>query len=338
MRIAIAIILTVMTLIGINVLINTQGTNVYTWILLVLVESYVLLSFRTIRVNEVAMLTIFDEPIKDFERKGLVFIPLGIAKLVKMDGTIHQEELPGNPEQIFREEGKIPDGMFPPNRVKFGPPDPNDKDLADDLYNSQMVAEVPVIVAWRIVSVKTFQDQKIFTEKNCTQNLTDKVRAIFGTNLLSGVTPAKALRKARELNKQGKTELAEATASWGIVIEDTYMGTFIYSHDLNKAVEQATEEREKAKGLLTKTRAETDAKIMTAEGKATAALSEQKELLALGLATKEGVPEGEIRRLPDPTIKAQTDALKELGKITGTLVLGNATAMLGIPGSRKEEK
>ena len=79
--------------------------------------------------------------------------------------------------------------------------------------------------------------------------------------------------------------------------------------------------------------------VHEADGKAKAVIlgadAEKGRLLKTGLARANAT--GDITELiPDATTQAQTDALKKLSEIKGTLVLGEATTMLGI--GNKEDK
>jgi regulator of protease activity HflC (stomatin/prohibitin superfamily) len=306
---------------------ETHGVNTG-WILLAFIVAYLIFSFGTVKVNEVAMMAVFDKPIGNIG-KGLYFAPAGIVSVQTEVGTVFQDELPADPEKIFRlpegsrDDGKIPEGMFPPIRVKFGQPgptnitnpDPVDLKLKDDPYNVAMVAEVVPVVSWRINDATMFF-RVMGDVKNCRQILADKAVELFGDEF-ANVTPAKAALTLNATSQKLEDMLVTESKAkeWGIEIRDAYVKPFIFTHALNTSVIGVSIAQQNAK-----------AAVHTAEGTAKAveiaAGAERERLLKTGLA-KTGTDDN-IELVPDATTKAHTDALKELAKVTGTLVLGDS--------------
>ncbi len=209
---------------------------------------WICFSFGQVDADEVAGMFLFGAPLGDIGH-GLYYAPKGIIKVRKFSGTHNQEELPGEPDKIFRDEDKmpVPAGMVPPNRVKFGQPDPSDPEhaiLKDDPYHKAMVVEVVTIVDWKIKSATAFF-KHFGTVENCRKILNDKAFAVYGDEF-SRITPAKALRRLGETSQRienslrkevsreiGPTKKREDT---GISLTDAYVKPFGFSHTLNKAV------------------------------------------------------------------------------------------------------
>ncbi len=313
------IILIVIGIVLIMVGVETYGVNTGI-ILLALVASYLVFSYTIVPVGKVGMMTVWGKPTGDETLAPTwYFTPLGIVSIRTEAGTVFQDELPADPEKIYRlpegakDDGKIPEGMFPPIRVKFGQPKKNDNPrLKDDPYNVAMVAEVVPVVSWRINNATMF-----FTVMgdvtNCRQILADKAVELFGDEF-ANITPAKAALTLNKTSEKLETMLKNEaqTKNWGIEIKDAYVKPFIFTHALNTSVIGVSIAQQNAR-----------ATIHQAEGAAKAveisAGAEKTRLIKTGLAKKDATGEI-IELLPDAKTKASMDALRET-KI-GTLVLG----------------
>lgn len=256
--------------------IKTKGINIGT-VLLTLELCYTALSYGTVKIDEVGAMFFLDRPMKNL-KKGPYIAFLGILSVKKERGTFFQDELPAEPEKIYRGDDKVPDGMFPPIRIKFGMPREDDTEsLKNDPYNVSIVADVVPVVAWRIANPIIFFE-KMGTIENCRQILSDKAIAIFGDDL-SQMTPAKALLELRKISQTLENELREAILKekWGIELKDAYLKPFNFSHPLNDAVVNVVKEGEYAKATKIKAAAEKQKRIDEGDG---AAYAEEKMLLA----------------------------------------------------------
>lgn len=279
--------------------------------------AYLIFSFTIIAVGKVGMLQEWGVPVGN-KGPGWYFTPPGFASIKKELGTIFQDELPSDPEKIFREDGKVPEGMFPPIRIKFGQPgpteglsvDPIDVLLKDDPYNVAMVAEVVPVVSWHIVDATTFF-AVTKDVANCRKMMADKAVGLFNIEF-AGVTPAKAMLGLNETSTNLRTKLRKETKSWGIKINDAYVKPFIFGHGLNKAVEAVSISQQGAK-----------AKVHEEEGKAAgvriAMTAEKERLIETGLAKTDATGKKIIELLPNPNTKVMAE---NIGKITGTVVFG----------------
>lgn len=316
-------------------------SSIIVGIVLGFVVAYIIFSFGTVKADEVAMLSFFDRPVRNLH-KGLYFAPWGIYSVKKERGTEFQDELPADPENIFRQDDKekVPPGMFPPIRVKFGSPDPNDPEpLKSDPYNIAMVAEVVPVVSWRIEDPCTFF-QVLGSVENCKKILTDKAVEVFGDEF-SRVTPAKAsLELAVNSQKLENKLVAETTGGrWGIKVTDAYIKPFIFSHGLNTAVVEVKIADQAARATVITAGAERvkrrEEATGTAEGVLVLSDADRQRLIRTGLAKADA--SGNITELvPEANVKAIAEALGGLKNVKGTLVLGDIKTMLGIEKGGKQ--
>lgn len=309
--------------------IHTYGTNTGA-VLLSLVASYLMFSFTIVNIDEASMMTEWGKPVGN-KPAGWYFTPLGVVKIRKEKGTIFQDELPADPEKIYRGDGNPPDGMFPPIRVKFGQKNSADRALEEDPYNIPMVAEVVPVVSWHIDDATTFF-RVMGDVGNCRKNMADKAVELFADKL-AHMTPAKAALRLSKISQKLEIKLKAETATWGIVIDDAYIKPIIFAHELNDAVVKVKIADQNAKATVITAGAEKKKRIEEATGDAEAiklkADADGHRLVVTGLAQTDG--SGKITELnPDANVRVQAEALKELSKVTGTLVLGDATTMLGI--------
>jgi len=274
-------------------------------ILLVLKVSYLILSFGTVKMGEVAVILFLGKPILE-PKPGPYLALLGLMSVRKEKGTFFQDELPAEPENIFRGDGSAPDGMFSPIRVKFGMPDKDndDKKLAEDPYNVAIVAEVVPVVAWRIASPIVFFE-KMGTIENCKKILSDKAIETFGGDF-STMTPAKALLDLRKISQKMEKQLREATEPWGIELKDAYVKPFNFSHSLNDAVVDVVKAEQKAKAIVKTAGAERQKRIEEGIGTAEAErlLLEARAIGIEKLAQICKTPEGQITLWMDTMAKA----------------------------------
>lgn len=172
-------------------------------------------------------------------------LPL-LMEVWKERGTIFQDELPANPEKIFRQDDTlpVPEGMFPPIRVKFGPPDPNDGIAKDNPYNKEMTVEVVPVISWQIEDAIKFR-ARIGSVEQMRKILEDKAISLFNAEF-AHITPAKASRTLEETSNKLKVKLQSEVTDLGVTIHDAFIKPFIYSHDLNKSVIAVSTSEQKA--------------------------------------------------------------------------------------------
>jgi len=236
------------------------GTIVFYALLL-----YIAASLRIIGPTELGCRLLFGKPIGNVS-SGLTLVPLGIFELVLETRLVIQDELPAEPEKIYRgstgdEFGKtVPKelqelGMKPPIRVTFS--DRNKESELEligeeDPYDRRLTAEVVPVVRWKIENFKTFLETigSIEGEKGARKQMEDSCVKTF-TELLTKVTPAVALRRIKKYSADLQTELETLTDSWGIKIENAQIKAINFSQTLNAAVQDVVvQERKKRANIL----------------------------------------------------------------------------------------
>ncbi len=237
------------------------------WILITIEGCYLILfSFGKVEVNEVGALFLWGKPVRNL-KPGLYFAPKGVFSVRKEIGTEIQNEIPAEAGKIYHGKEEIPEGMFGPIRIKFGPARDNDpKKLRDDPYNHSMVVEVVPIVKWRILDLKIFFE-KMGTIKNCENIIAFKAIEVIGDDF-SEITPARALQKLGETNTRMETELENQTMDSGIEIIDAYVKPFDFPYDLNSAVVNVSKERQNARSTVISAEASKEKRVQEGLGEA----------------------------------------------------------------------
>ena len=199
---------------------------------------YTLASFKMVSETEQGMRLLIGEPF-DNVPSGLIFVPLWIFRLITETRLNIQDELPCDPEHIYREpkegsDGVIPEGMFPPIRMPFGPPEKGDGIPEDDPYNIRMVVEVVPVVTWKIDDLITFRTT-IGSVKEARRQMEDEAVAMM-TEAFAKITPAVALRKLPKYSEELKVAIETKVEDWGITIISAKIKPFNFSRSLNKAI------------------------------------------------------------------------------------------------------
>jgi len=262
---------------------------------------YTVGSFRIIGPTEQGVRLLFGKPINSIP-SGIKFIPFGICELVKLPCLLIKNEFPGNPEEIYRGDGEMPKGKFPPIRIPFGHPTHDTELLVldRDPLNQRLIEEVVPLVWWQIKDAVTFL-VTIGSVEEAERQLEDLSVATLSREF-GKVTPAKVIEDYKFYNEILGNDLVEATQAWGVVIRDAKAKVINFSHDLNGAIQEIAEETAKGKALTIK-----------AEG-----LKRQKILLGEG----EGTAEKAVLKGRTQGIKNMTNSLK----IPAEMVIGAETA------------
>jgi regulator of protease activity HflC (stomatin/prohibitin superfamily) len=268
-------------------------------------------SFGKVNTDEVAAMFYFGRPIGNLE-PGWYFAPIFFYSVKKENGAFFQDELPAEPEDIFRGDGPTPEGKFPPIRIKFGMPrNDDDETLKNDPYNVSIVADVVPVVAWRITDPILFFT-KMKTVENCRKILSDRAIAVCGDKL-STMTPAKALQNLRDISEELEKVLKASVVGWGIEIKDAFLKPFNFSHGLNDAVVGVVKADLKRQETIKESEGSRIKLINEGVGKADA---EEKMLLARAKG------ESEIKKLILEVERINLEKVIKLGETdTGQLVL-----------------
>ncbi len=231
-------------------------------IVLACIVLYGAASLRIVGPKELGCILLFGKPMKNVS-SGLVFIPLLICTLVTETRLVIQDELPAEPDKIYRGSKDDPEGVTVPQELQklgFKPPiritfsDHNaesDAELIgkDDPYDRRLTAEVVPVVRWRINDFKMFmttigsvENARKQMEDTCVNTLTD---------VLTLISPAVALRRKEKYSGELKTKIETLVVSWGIFIENAQIKGINFSQKLNAAVQKVVEkEREKKANIF----------------------------------------------------------------------------------------
>jgi regulator of protease activity HflC (stomatin/prohibitin superfamily) len=303
--------------------------------------AYLIFAFGTIGADEVGAKFCFGAPAGNLAPGLYVAFP-GIMTVERFPGTQFQDELPGEPSQIFRKDDKevVPPGMFPPIRVKFGMPQKDDSpELKADPYNVPMTAEVVPVVSWKVTDAtsffKNYHDIDAFR-----RILEDKSVEVFG-NEFSGVTPAKALLTLSLTSEKLEEKIRNETAGTGVEIMDAYVKPFIFSHELNTSVVKVSIARQDADAVRIKAAGDRDKLKEEGVGNAEARklMLEAEAIGVAKLAEISKTPEGQMTLWMETMAKAFTKAQYSIvpGSELFTAFAGISEAMKKIkPGGKSD--
>lgn len=190
---------------------------------------YTIASFRQLGPTELGARILFGKPI-DQVSSGFVFVPVGIFSLEVAPATFIQDELPSNPENIFRGSGETPEGKFPPIRIPFGLPTEEN----DDPYDHRMTQEVVPVVTWRIDDFIKFLTT-VGSVKEARSQMEDTAVAML-IEAFAKITPAVALKELEKHSENLKRSIDERVEDWGIELKSAKIKGINFNHELNAAI------------------------------------------------------------------------------------------------------
>ncbi|MFZ2983624.1 MAG: SPFH domain-containing protein [Minisyncoccia bacterium] len=231
-------------------------------IALYLILLYFAASLRIVGPKEQGCLLLFGKPIRNVP-SGLVFVPLWICSLVIETKLVIQDELPTDPEKIYRGNDADPHGRTvpkelrdlgwkPPIRVTFSGRTARSVAQSipdDDPYDRRLTAEVVPVVRWKISNFRTFL-QTIGSVEEARRQMEDACVKAF-TEQLTQVSPAVALQQIGFFSGKLEEAIDTLVASWGVDIVNAEIKAINFSRELNAAVQNVVEkERKKAADIL----------------------------------------------------------------------------------------
>lgn len=190
---------------------------------------YTIASFRQLGPTELGARTFLGKPI-DQVSSGFVFVPVGIFSLEVAPAIFIQNELPSDPENIFRGDGKVPPGKFPPIRIPFGLPTEEN----DDPYDHRMTQEVVPVVTWRIDDFVKFLTT-IGSVEEARGQMEDTAVAML-TEAFAKITPAVALLKLEVHSENLREAIDKRVDGWGIELKSVKIKAINFNHELNAAI------------------------------------------------------------------------------------------------------
>lgn len=235
-------------------------------VILLVALVYLAASLKIVGPKEKGCVLVFGKPWKNVD-SGIRLVPFGVCSLVTETSLVIQDELPTDPEKIYRGSEGDPDGstvppelqaqgMRPPIRVTFsGSNAESQTEIAagriakDDPFDRRLTGEVVPVIRWKILSMKTFI-QNIGSVDEARKQMEDQCVTAF-TEKLTKVSPAVALLRINQYSGDLQTLLRRMTTSWGVSIETAEIKAIRFSKTLNAAVQNVVvKEREKQASIL----------------------------------------------------------------------------------------
>lgn len=219
-------------------------------------------SLRIVGPKELGCILLFGRPWGNVS-SGLVPVPLGICSLVKETRNTIQDELPAEPEKIYRGSDKDQEGismppelqalgMRPPIRVTFSGRNQASKDALideEDPYDRRLTEEVVPVIRWRIDDFKKFLTT-VGSINEARKQMEDICTATFTVHLTK-VSPAVALLRLDEYSAILKGAIEALVGGWGVHIQNAQIKALRFSKALNTAVQNVVvAERNKKAAIL----------------------------------------------------------------------------------------
>src|SRR3989344_4212442 len=223
---------------------------------------YTAASMRIVGPTELGCRLFLGRPIENIN-SGFAFVPLWIFELVTETRLVIQDELPAEPDKIYRgstgdEVGRtVPKelqllGMKPPIRVTFSGNNEESKKegiAADDPYDRRLTAEVVPVVRWKINNFVVFLET-IGSIDAARKQMEDTCVKTF-TEMLTRVSPAVALLRIKTYSNKLEKAIESLVVLWGIEIDSAQIKAINFSHTVNDAVQDVVvQERKKAANAL----------------------------------------------------------------------------------------
>ena len=257
---------------------------------------------------------LFGRPVNNLY-SGLVWIPPFICQLVIETRLTVQDELPSDPENIYRGDDPVtPEGKFPPIRIPFGPA--AEGEISDDPLNVRMTQEVVPIIRWRIVNFRVFLST-IGSREEARRQMEDNSVSI----LLRGfakITPAVALANLDTHDSVLSSEIGKNVMSWGVDLESAKIKLINFTHAINGSIQEIGEATAKKRS-----------RIIEAEGiKVSEQLKGEGEVLA-----EQGLLDGRTNGLKRMSGKLKVSAETILGAEVARAITENPGQKTFIAGS-----
>ncbi len=284
-----------------------------------LYATYVVLSLKVVGPDSIGCLLFFGKPIKDVG-SGLCLVPFFLFRVVTEKKTILQQEIPGEPENIWRGQGQPPEGKVPPLFITT-----SDEHDGTDALDRRMVLEPVVINRFRIESLLKFIGT-IESREDAERQMADLVVSFLTTELAKR-TPKKILTELGSLNVQLQTEMKKLVSAWGVKSEGTEVKLVEIPKTVSEALRDVPASKLRKEVTETNAAAEKKKRILEGEGAAEAA---QRLIEARGFGAKKSAEE---MGLPTDAVFAAEVARDTIGRqgdkvvILGTDGLTNALSM-----------
>ncbi|MCH7529518.1 hypothetical protein IIB50_00090, partial [Patescibacteria group bacterium] len=232
---------------------------------------------------------------------GLAFIPFGFFRLSEETRLVIQDELHANPDEVSL-----------PIKIPFGFPEEG----SDDPLDVRIIAEVAIIVRWRISKFITFLTT-IGSRKEARRQMQDSAVAML-TSEFAKITPAVALKNLTSYNNDLKKEIGKRVRLWGVYMENAQIKAINFPDELRNAIQ-----------LVPMATAEARATIIGAEAE-----KEKLRLLGEGSGQAEkAILEGRTAGFKDMAEELDIRSSSILGAETARAITENPGQKTIIPGS-----
>ncbi len=275
---------------------------------------YIILSIKIVHEEEIGGIILLGEPIEDAEA-GPHLVPFLFAKVRRFPRGVIQQEIPGEPNEIWHEKGFPPadSKLVPPIRVTTG-----EDTKSTDPLDRRMTLEPTATNRFRINSVTKFLST-VVTLEEAKRQVFDVVVAFLSKEFAQR-TPRTILRDLSVISGALDAEVNTLVTSWGLDSE----GTQVKLVDLPRTVSEALRDvpASTLQKTATITRAEAEKQKRKLEGQGTAQ-AEQSLIEARGKGIKNAA---ELTGLTPANILAAETVQASLGKA------GDRAVVLGAGG------
>ena len=233
-------------------------------IVLACIMLYIAASLRIVGPTELGCILRFGKPLKNVS-SGLVFAPLWIFTLETETKLVIQDELPTEPDKIYRGSERYPEGSTvppelaalgfrPPIRVTFSGRNEAVSTAEgideNDPYDRRLTEEVVPVIRWEIHDYKVFL-QTIGLVAEARRQMEDTCVGTFN-EILTKVSPAVALLHLDDYSvNELKPRIDALVDGWGIDVKSAKIKMIRFSKTLNAAVQNVVvQERNKVAKIL----------------------------------------------------------------------------------------
>lgn len=242
--------------------ISIDNNNIWNWgwIIASLQMIYLVLSFRTVRADEKAVILLFERPLYEVN-SGLVFIPWLICNLRIETSLVIQIQIPGEPEEVDKsgdDEKGVASGKFLPIRATTGSYESVKKSdefkddpalIKDDPLNERMTLEPSAQIVLKIKDISKFI-RNIGSVAMAKKLLRDTSEGVIQSEFAKR-TPALIIAHRTEINKKIREQIrllikddpntAGHDEGWGAEIEAAQLLEIDISKKVNEALSQVAE-------------------------------------------------------------------------------------------------
>lgn len=236
---------------------------------LLLGTAYAVLSWREVGANQLGAAYCYGSALRVLG-SGLHYAPFGLVQIKVVPKGITQFQAPGEPEQVFKEDDKmpLPPGMVRPIRVVTAEGDRSMPSTKRDILDHSMTMTLSFYLQFAItdilVFIANFGDMEEFKKQ---------VRDIGEAELAetaAQLTPRNFIAKLQKINEDLAKHIDRLIGNSGVDIMGAQVISPDLSHEVSGSLADIVKARAKADSLRFTSEGERDQLINQGEGKATA--------------------------------------------------------------------